>query len=330
MEKKTILVTGGAGYIGSHACKALAEAGFHPVVYDNLLAGHRQRVKWGPFEQGDVRDASCLNEVFEKHRPVAVMHFAGLISVPDSVKNPEETFSVNTGGSQTLLETMRAHQVNKIVFSSTAAVYGTPESYPIPENAPQKPINPYGESKLETEKLLTAYTQKYGFSCAVLRYFNAAGATPEAGLGYHRAKPFHLIPMAMLATLGEVPPMQLNGTDYPTPDGTAIRDYIHVVDLIDAHIRALTHLLSDKGSLTLNLGTSKGYSVQEVLDTCRKITGQEVPHSRAPRRPGDPAALVADATQAQSKLDWNPKHSSLENIISTDWQWHKNLFAKQV
>lgn len=319
-----ILVTGGAGYIGSHACKALNDAGFLPVVYDNLLAGRRERVKWGPLEEGDIRDATRMKEVFEKYRPKAVMHFAGLISVPDSVKNPEETFSVNTYGSQVLLETMLACGVKTIVFSSTAAVYGTPENIPIREDAAKKPINPYGESKLKTENLLAQYAAEEGFAYAVLRYFNAAGATPEEGLGYNRPNPFHLIPVAMLATLGRIPPMQLNGSDYPTPDGTAIRDYIHVADLIEAHILALQYLLEGKGNLTLNLGTSKGYSVQEVLDTSRKVTGKEVPHSRAARRPGDPAALVADATEAAKVLNWRPTRSSLENIIQSDWIWHSS------
>lgn len=322
MAPLPVLVTGGAGYIGAHACKALAENGFLPIAYDNLSAGHATRVQFGPLETGDIRDASRLNAVIAAYKPVAIMHFAALISVPDSVQNPQETWDVNTVGSHVLFSAAKTHGIKHIVFSSTAAVYGTPTTVPIAETAPKAPINPYGQSKLAMETMLADFAAAYGITYAALRYFNAAGATPEAGLGYDRAAPFHLIPLALLATLGKRPPLQLFGSDYPTPDGTAVRDYIHVADLSDAHVKALQHLLAGKPSLTLNLGTSHGYSVKEVVETCARVTGHPVPHAMAPRRAGDPAELVADATAAHALLGWNPTRSSLENIIATDWAWH--------
>jgi UDP-arabinose 4-epimerase len=325
MQKAPILVTGGAGYIGSHACKALAKAGFTPVVVDNLSTGSEARVQWGPLEKADVRDPASLAPIFKRYKPQAVMHFAGQISVPDSIANPHYTYAINTVGSFNVLEAMRAHEVSTIVFSSTAAVYGIPEHVPIPESAPKQPINPYGQSKLNTELMLADYARAYGFKFAALRYFNAVGATPKAKLGYQRPDPFHLIPIALLSILERRPPMKLFGTTYPTPDGTAIRDYVHVVDLAAAHVLALEHLLEEGESLTLNLGTSNGYSVKQVLAMCEKITGKPVPHTLAPARPGDPAVLVADATAAAKLLKWRPRFSILEQIIADDWQWHKSL-----
>jgi UDP-glucose-4-epimerase GalE len=325
---KTILVTGGAGYIGGHACKALSEAGFAPVVYDDLSAGRPERVQWGPLEQGDIRDAARLEQVFAAHKPLAVMHFAARISVGDSVADPAATYDVNVGGTVNLLKAMRAHGVNAIVFSSTAATYGTPESTPIPESAPKKPINPYGRSKLMMEQLLADFHAAYGLRYAALRYFNAAGATLEAGLGYLRPDPTHLVPLAMQALLGLRPPLSVYGTDYPTPDGTAIRDYLHVADLADAHVLALRHLLDGtRQTLTLNLGTSRGASVREVLNAVKEVTGSEVPHTLGPRRAGDPAILVADASAAHAALGWTPTRSSLARIIADDHAWHQTLVS---
>jgi UDP-glucose-4-epimerase GalE len=322
-----VLVTGGAGFIGSHACKSLAEAGFQPIVFDNLSAGSKARVQWGPLEEGDVRDLDRLMQVFATRKPQAVMHFAAQISVPKSVDNPQETYHINTIGSFNLLAAMRAHGVENIVFSSTAAVYGVPQTSPIPENAPKAPINPYGQSKLAVEHMLADFSQAYGINYAALRYFNAAGATPEAALGYQRPDPFHLVPVAMLAILGKRPPLQLFGTDYPTPDGTAVRDYIHVADLAEAHTLALRHITATHGNLPLNLGTSNGYSVQQILTACHQITGNQVPHTRAPRRPGDPPALVADSSSAKAILKWQPTQSTLAQIIASDWAWHSSLKA---
>ncbi|NBX86585.1 MAG: UDP-glucose 4-epimerase GalE, partial [Proteobacteria bacterium] len=311
----------------SHTCRALAAAGFLPVSFDNLSEGKKSRVQWGPLVEGDITNPAHLHAAFQQHQPQAVMHFAAQISVPRSVSHPAETFATNTTGSLNLLQAMQQHKVGTIVFSSTAAVYGTPESSPIAEDAPKHPINPYGHSKLMVETMLQTFATAHQFRSAALRYFNAAGATPEANLGYQRQTPFHLIPLALQATLGQRPPLQLFGTDYPTPDGTAVRDYIHVTDLADAHVLALQHLLqaAPATTLALNLGTSQGHSVQQVLATCQKVTGQPVPHTTAPRRAGDPAQLVASSQKAQKILNWQPKNSSLENIIQTDWAWHQSL-----
>lgn len=326
-NQPTILVTGGAGYIGSHTCRALAAAGFLPVVFDNLSEGHKNRVQWGPLLEADITNPAQLHAAFQQHQPQAVMHFAAQISVPYSVSHPLETFTTNTVGSLNVLQAMQQHGVRTIVFSSTAAVYGTPESSPIPEDAPKNPINPYGHSKRMVETMLETFATAYQFRSAALRYFNAAGATPQSNLGYQRQNPFHLIPLALQATLGQRPPLQMFGTDYPTPDGTAVRDYIHVIDLATAHVLALQHLLQapPATTLALNLGTSQGHSVQQVLNTCQAVTGIPVPHTTAPRRAGDPAQLVANANKAQQLLNWHPQHSTLENIIRTDWLWHQSL-----
>jgi UDP-arabinose 4-epimerase len=321
-----VLVTGGAGYIGSHTCYALHQAGFTPVVLDDLSAGHQSRVQWGPLAVGDVRDAATVARVLATHQPMAVLHFAGQISVPESVGNPLHAYTTNTLGTLNLLNAMAQHGVQTLVFSSTAAVYGIPSTVPIPESAPVQPINPYGQSKLMVERVLADYAAANpAFRFAALRYFNAAGAAPEVGLGYQRPTPFHLIPMVLRATLGLSDPLKVFGTDYPTPDGTAVRDYIHVLDLAEAHVKALQHLLAGKASLTLNLGTSRGYSVQAVLQIAEQTTGRPVPHSIAPRRAGDPPSLVADAARAQTLLNWQPKRSELAQIISTDWAWHQTL-----
>jgi len=328
MDRPRILVTGGAGYIGSHVCRALAQAGFLPIALDDLSAGHAARVQWGPLVQADVTDATSVRAAMAAHQPVGVVHVAGKISVPESVADPLPTYATNVLGTLTLLEAMQAQGVRGLVFSSTAAVYGTPEVTPIAESAPLRPINPYGHSKRMAEQLLADAAPALGVSSVALRYFNAAGATPEVGLGYDRAKPFHLLPMALLATLGRVPPLQVFGTDYPTPDGTAVRDYVHVADLADAHVLALQQVLGVQGPAThraLNLGSGHGASVRQVLDVCAAVTGQPVPHTLAARRAGDPAELVADPTAAKRVLSWAPRQSDLKTLVASEWAWQQQL-----
>lgn len=323
-----IVVTGGAGYIGSHVCHALAQAGFLPIVLDDLSAGHAARVQWGPMVQADVTNAAAMHEALAAHQPVGVVHLAGKISVPESVVAPLPTYAANVLGTLTLLKAMQAHGLKALVFSSTAAVYGTPTAVPIGENAPLLPINPYGHSKRMAEQLLADAAPALGLSSIALRYFNAAGATPEAGLGYDRAKPFHLLPMALLATLGRMPPLQVFGTDYATPDGTAVRDYVHVADLAEAHVLALQQVLNVQGPAThraMNLGTGHGASVRQMLDVCAAVTGQPVPHALAARRAGDPAELVADPTAAKRVLGWAPKQSDLPRLVASEWAWQRQL-----
>jgi len=321
--ERIILVTGGAGYIGSHVCKALAAQGFLPITYDNLCSGNEEAVKWGPFEEGDIRDRKRLGEVIRTYKPVAIMHFAALIQVADSVENPAVYYDNNIHGSYCLLEEARLHNIRNMVFSSTAAVYGTPETDIIPESSPLKPINPYGQTKLAMENMIRDYAKAYNYNTAILRYFNAAGADPQGELGTAYKKDTHIIPLLMRVASGDMPNIKVFGTDYDTPDGTALRDYIHVTDLADAHIRALRHIMSKEESLTLNIGTTKGQSVQRVLEASRKVTAKPIPSENCDRRAGDPAILVADATRAKEVLDWNPQFSDIETIIETAWQWRQ-------
>jgi UDP-arabinose 4-epimerase len=320
-----ILVTGGAGYIGSHACKALAAAGFTPVVFDDLSTGNPWAVRWGPLEQGDIRDRGRLREVLEAHGPQAVMHFAALALVGESVREPARYYAVNVGGTADLLDACHAFGVGTFVFSSTCAIYGDPGGLPITEDLPKNPINPYGDSKLMAEAMLRACSAAYGLRHAALRYFNAAGADPESEIGERRDVETHLIPLALDAIAGRRPPLSLMGDDYPTRDGTAVRDYIHVTDLANAHVKALRHLLDGGENLALNLGTGRGYSVGEVLAMAKTVTGSPVPHWIAPRRPGDPSELVADPTASRRLLgaDLTP-HSSLEEILRTAWAWQSS------
>lgn len=320
---KTILVTGGAGYIGSHTCKCLAEAGWRPVALDNLVYGHRWAVRWGPMVIGDLKDVSSLDDAFAVHRPQAVIHFAAYAYVGESVADPGKYYVNNAAGTLNLLEAMRRHDCRNVIFSSTCATYGMPEAVPIAEDHPQHPISPYGRSKLIIEWMLEDYAAAYGFRYAALRYFNAAGADPGGELGEAHDPETHLIPLAVEAALGRRPHLEVFGDDYPTEDGTAVRDYIHVSDLADAHVKALQHLLEGGSSLRLNLGTGNGYSVLEILNAVREAGGKEVPSRKAPRRPGDPPVLVAQANRAQQLLGWRPKHSSLQYIIETAWKWHE-------
>ncbi len=318
---QSILVTGGAGYVGSHACKALAGAGYRPVVYDNLSRGHREAVRWGPLVEGDLHDHARLAAALSAHRAAAVMHFAAFAYVGESVADPEIYYTNNLGGTLALLGAMRKAKVETIVVSSTCAVYGVPEHLPIRETTAKAPLNPYGETKLAIERALHWYAAAYGMRYAALRYFNAAGADPDGEIGEDHEPETHLIPRILRAALGRGGPVEIYGTDYPTPDGTAIRDYIHVTDLADAHVRALGHLAAGGDSAALNLGTGSGSSVREVIAAVERIGGRKVPQREAARRPGDPPELVADPALARSQLGWQPRHSDLDTIIGTALAW---------
>ena len=319
----TVLVTGGAGYVGAHGCKALAEAGYLPVVYDNLVYGHEEAVRWGPFERGDIADRARLDAVFTAHRPVAVMHFAAFAYVGESVTDPGKYYRNNVGGTLALMEAMVAHGVDKMVFSSTCATYGEPRTVPITEDEPQQPINPYGKSKLVVEQMLADFEVAHGLRSVPLRYFNAAGASPEGEIGERHDPETHLIPLALDAAAGKGRALTVFGEDYPTADGTCIRDYIHVGDLADAHVKALDYLAGGGATRAFNLGTGSGVSVREILDAVEQVTGRPVPHTIGPRRPGDPPALVADPSRARSELGWQPRLSDIDTIIATAWEWHR-------
>jgi UDP-arabinose 4-epimerase len=317
-----ILVTGGAGYIGSHACKALAKAGFAPVAYDNLVYGHSEAVRWGPLVVGDLADRELLADTMRRFGVAAVMHFAAFTYVGESVSKPELYLHNNVVNSFGLLDVMREVGVRHIVFSSTCATYGVPEAIPIRETTAQRPLNPYGESKLMVERALHCYDQAHDFRYAALRYFNAAGADPEGQIGEDHVPETHLIPLILDAALGRRAGIDIYGTDYPTPDGTAVRDYVHVQDLAEAHVLALRHLQADNASLAVNLGTGEGYSVRQVIDAAERITGRRISRREVARRAGDPPVLMADPTLARKTLGWMPRQSDLDSIIRTAWAWH--------
>jgi len=323
MSSDFVLVTGGAGYIGSHTCKALSRAGYTPVVYDNLAYGHEWAVKWGPFEKGDILDGARLSEVIARHKPVAVLHFAAFAYVGESVTDPAKYYRNNTFGSLSLLEAMRAGGVRDIVFSSTCATYGMPPSLPIAETTPQNPINPYGASKLMVERMLADFGPAYGMGFTALRYFNAAGADPDGQIGEDHDPETHLIPLVLDAASGRRENIAVFGTDYDTPDGTCIRDYIHVTDLAQAHVLALKALRAGAPSDFYNLGNERGYSVREVIAAAERATGLRVPVKETGRREGDPAALVADATKAKTALGWRPELNDLDSMVRTAWAWHQ-------
>ena len=289
-----ILITGGAGYVGSHCAKALAAAGYEGVVFDNLLFGHREFVRWGPLIEGDVRDAAALDDIFSTYRFDAVMHFAALAYVAESVTAPGRYYDVNVDGTRTLLDAMVRAGVHSIVFSSSCAIFGEPDTIPISERTVLNPINPYGFTKLVCEHMMDDFGRAHGLKSARLRYFNAAGADPTAEIGEDHDPETHLIPLVLDAASGRRPDVTVFGTDYPTPDGTAVRDYVHVSDLARAHVMALQYLLDDGETIAVNLGTGHGVSVRQVVDAMRHITGQEIVARDAPRRAGDPPALVAD------------------------------------
>jgi UDP-arabinose 4-epimerase len=317
----SILIVGGAGYIGSQTAKAVARAGLEPVVLDNLVHGHAWAAKWGPLVQGDLSDRALLDRVLADHRVTAVIHFAAYAYVGESVTNPRKYFQNNVTGTLSLLDAMIDGGVRDIVFSSTCATYGVPVAVPMTEDHPQKPINPYGESKLAVERVLHWYQGAYGLRYAALRYFNAAGADPDGELGEDHDPETHLIPLAIGAALGRAPALKIFGTDYPTPDGTAIRDYIHVADLAEAHLQALGRLEQGEKELALNLGTGHGHSVREVIAAVEKVSGRQVPRVEADRRAGDPPSLVADASRAKQRLGWTPKYTALETIAEHAFRW---------
>src|SRR5512139_141656 len=318
-----ILITGGAGYVGSHCAKALAAAGHEGVVFDNLLFGHREFVRWGPLIEGDIRNASALDAVFSAYRFDAVMHFAALAYVGESVVAPSRYYEVNVGGTRTLLDAMLRAAVRPIVFSSSCAIYGAPDAMPIGEGTVPNPINPYGFSKLVCERMMDDFGRAHGVKSARLRYFNAAGADPTAEIGEDHDPETHLIPLVLDAASGRRPDITIFGTDYPTPDGTAVRDYVHVCDLARAHVLALEYLLHDGDTIAINLGTGFGASVRQVIDTARRITGREIAVRDASRRAGDPPVLVADPKKAAHVLGWAPQRSDLAAIVADAWRWHR-------
>jgi UDP-glucose-4-epimerase GalE len=317
-----ILVTGGAGYIGSHTAKALAARGLVPVTLDNLSTGHETNVKWGPLERGDVGDRALVRQVLSRYPIAGVIHFAASAYVGESVANPRKYFQNNAVASLALVEEALDAGIERIVFSSSCATYGVPDWLPVREDQPQRPMNPYGETKLFTERTLRAFGDAYGLRWTALRYFNAAGADPDGELGEAHDPETHLIPLAIEAALGTRPHLDILGTDYPTADGTAIRDFIHVSDLANAHVLALDSLLWGGPSRALNLGNGRGHSVREVVQGVERISGRCVPVRLKDRRPGDPPALVADASLARTALGWRPVHTALEDMIGSAWAWH--------
>lgn len=321
MEGSRILVAGGAGYVGSHAAKALHRAGYLPVVVDNLVTGHRAAVRWGPFVHADIGDPAALEAAFAQFRPAAVLHFAAYAYVGESVAHPRRYYRNNVANTLTLLDACLRHGCVPLVFSSSCATYGVPERLPIDETHPQQPINPYGQSKLMVEQVLRSYHRAYGLRSVSLRYFNAAGADPEGDLGEDHDPETHLIPLAIRAALGSGPPLEVYGTAYPTTDGTAVRDFVHVSDLADAHVRALRHLLEGGAPLALNLGLGRGYSVREVIASVERVAGRNVPSREGTAREGDPAELVADARRARESLGWTPVFRGLDDIVASAWPW---------
>jgi UDP-arabinose 4-epimerase len=327
--QRTILVTGGAGYIGSHACKALAQKGYTPIAYDNLVYGHRDAVRWGPLEMGDIADRERLDEVIAHYRPEAVMHFAAYAYVGESVQNPAKYYRNNVAGTLNLLEALVHHGIGRIVFSSTCATYGIPEHIPIDDQHPQQPINPYGASKLMIERMLQDFDVAYGLRSVSLRYFNAAGADPDGEIGEDHDPETHLVPLALQAALGQRGALRVFGTDYPTPDGSCIRDYVHVSDLAQAHVQALDYLADGGASIALNLGTGQGHSVLEVIEAARIVSGREIPVVLAGRREGDPPVLMAVADRARSVLGWQPIYPNLEDMLRHAWDWHRQSIRQE-
>ena len=326
---KAVLVAGGAGYVGAHACKALARAGFLPVVMDNLSTGHRDFVRWGPLVKADLHDTSTITDTIRRHDCVAVLHFAAFALVGESVTDPAKYYDNNVAGTLSLLAGMRAAGCDALVFSSTCAIYGQPAQVPIVEDTRPDPINPYGTSKLMVERILSDFRPAYGLRSIALRYFNACGADPDSEIGEMRDPETHLIPRAMMALQGHIADFAVFGSDFETPDGTAIRDYVHVADLADAHVAALRHLLSGGPGGVFNLGTGRGHSVREVLDAIEREAGERLPDVTGPRRAGDPAVLVAEPARARSELGFDPRLSDLATIVRTAWAWHCRMHPRR-
>jgi UDP-arabinose 4-epimerase len=320
----SILIVGGAGYIGSQTAKQIAHAGLTPVVFDNLVYGHKWAVKWGPFIEGDLADSALVLRVLREHAVDSVVHFASYTHVGESVTNPRKYFRNNIVCTLNLLDAMIDAGVRDIVFSSTCATYGEPRKVPISEGHPQNPVNPYGESKLAVERILHWYSGAYGMRFAALRYFNAAGADPDGQIGEDHDPETHLIPLAIAAALGRSAELSVYGSDYPTPDGTAIRDYVHVADLAEAHRLSLLHLSKKSANLRLNLGTGRGHSVRQVVAAVERMSGRKVPVRAVGRRPGDPPSLVADPREAATLLGWRPQYPDLETIVEHALCWHEH------
>ncbi len=323
-----VLITGGAGYIGSHAVSEAKTFGFEPVTYDNLSMGHSWAVQ-GKFVKGDLNDRSRLLKTFRKFKPAAVMHFASHTYVGESVTNPQKYYQDNLTNAMNLFSVMLEQKTKFFILSSTCAVYGDPVKIPIPEDHPRNPVNPYGDSKMMLEKILAWYDKAYGLRSTFLRYFNAAGADASGKMGEVHDPETHLIPLVLDTAMGRRKDITVFGQDYPTPDGTCVRDYIHVTDLAGAHFLALKLMMETDKSDFFNLGTGKGYSVREVITQAEEVTGKKIPVQMGLRRPGDPPELVAQAQKAQEVLRWQPRHSSLENILRTAWAWHQGYFGKK-
>jgi UDP-arabinose 4-epimerase len=330
-SKRCILVTGGAGYIGSHTCKSLANAGYFPVVYDNLIYGHKWAVKWGPFERGDIADRDRLDGIIIKYRPAAIIHFAAYAYVGESVVDPGKYYRNNVAGSLTILEAMRDYGIDKIIFSSTCATYGMPESIMIRESHPQNPVSPYGSSKLMIECMLKDFDKAHDIRSIALRYFNAAGADPDTEIGEDHKPETHLIPLVLDVAAGRRPEINVFGDDYDTPDGTCIRDYIHVTDLAKAHVLVLNALERGMPGTAYNLGNGQGFSVKNVIATASIVTGCKITNNIWPRRTGDPPRLIGDSRKILNELGWKPQYTDLQVIIETAWKWAlKNNKANQV
>jgi len=318
-----ILIVGGAGYIGSHINKELTKKGFETVVFDSLVKGHQEAVKWGEFFQGDLANIEDLRQVFTKYKIDAVLHFAAFIEVGESVKDPQKYYQNNVKNTLNLFQVMLENDVKKLIFSSTAATFGNPQYTPIDELHPQIPINPYGQAKLMVEKILADYDFAYGLKYVALRYFNACGADLDNEIGENHTPESHLIPLILDAAIGKREDIKIFGTDYPTPDGTCVRDYVHVTDLAQAHILALQYLIDGNDSNSFNLGNGKGFSVKEVIDAAKKVTGVDFKVTEVERRAGDPPELVADSTKAKQVLKWQPQYADLETIVKSAWAWHQ-------
>ena len=318
-----ILICGGAGYIGSHCNKMLAENGYETVVFDNLIYGHREAVKWGELIVGDLNDSAALRKLFDENDFDAVMHFAAYAYVGESVENPEKYYFNNVTNTLNLLHAMKEHECERLIFSSTCATYGEPETVPITEDMPQNPINPYGATKLMVERIFKDYHKAYGLDFVVLRYFNAAGADPDGEIGESHNPETHLIPLVLDAASGLRPDVKVFGTDYETPDGSCVRDYIHVTDLASAHLKALKYLENGGGSDFFNLGNERGTSVLEVVESARRVTGKSFTATITDRRPGDPAKLVGSSKTAKKVLGWEPEYADIDTIVAHAWKWHE-------
>lgn len=319
-----VLVAGGAGYIGSHTVKRLMARGHEPVIFDNLSTGHLWAVRSPHFVKGDIGNPDAVGDALQRYEIEAVIHFAACAYVGESVGNPAKYYQNNVAGSLSLFDTMLKAGVRNVIFSSTCATYGLPVAIPIPEEHPQAPVNPYGDTKLVVERVLQSFGKAYRMRWVALRYFNAAGSDPAGDLGEDHDPETHLIPLAIQAALGHAPPLSIFGTDYPTPDGTAIRDYVHVTDLAEAHCQALEYLARGGEPAAINLGTGKGHSVREVIAAVEAVSGRRVPYVDASRREGDPPVLVAAASRAQKLLGWAPRYRDLPSIVGTAWPWHSS------